>query len=193
MRAMRLVAVVGLMLVGMASWGAETTAELPGLAGHLYGDANFAAYAGPVKVDSWVMDVDVSKFPWPGEKPAGWSLAVYGQIQVDKPGAYVFKVDNARAELWLGDQHVSSDQKTPVELPAGKVRLRMYAKSDTDKPLANVHVALMWKGPEAANFEGFAPALFSHTADDEDRESVYAAWLPSASRRRRSITGGRIP
>ena len=142
MRLDRLLGIVLLLALAAPAGAAEPSPALPGWTGHLYADQNFATYATPVKMPSWTLRIDVGKFDWPAGPPAGWSLAVYGQLQVNQPGAYVFKHDGSRTELWLGALHVPLDGQTPVDLPAGPAPVRLYAKCDAAQPRNDVDVAV---------------------------------------------------
>jgi hypothetical protein len=177
MRSIR-IAVLATIAAGCSTAMAAGAANLPGWAGHLYADAVFFRYGGPVKIGSWAVAADVNKFPWPGGKPAGWSLAAYGQLQVDKAGDYLFQKEGNRAELWIGPEHVPLDGKSSITLPAGPAPVRLYAKCDQEQPQGNVDVRLQWKGPGMAAFSGLPVAAMSHTAGDEQRKVVYANWIP---------------
>jgi len=99
-------------------------------------------------------------------------------VQIPAAGAYAFKSDGPRAELWIAGQHVKLDGSAPVTLPAGPAPLRLYVKNTEGQPAANPRLILRWQAPGAAAFAELPAAAFSHTAADEARTKLYADWIP---------------
>ena len=177
MRQARIVGLVGIMLVVVA--GISLAAETPGLTMHYYADSVFFAPGGEMTVPSLSINLDLNTLKWPaGVKREGWSLTVSGAIQVEKAGAYAFKCEGNRAELFVAGHHVKLDGSEAVELPGGAAMAGLMVRAEPDAKNANARAIVRWQGPGMANFQDIPAAALCHTTADEGPENLYRNWVP---------------
>ena len=174
--------VIGLVLSGWdASARGGATAPKPGLVGHYYGNPTFWYYGGTTTWPSLDADVDMGKLRWPPrntKKPprfvrdVGWSVALYGTLRVDKPGAYRFFHEGDLLELRLGGRRVPLDGARAVSLEQGGVPVVLYGKSASPRKDWTFSVHLKWQGPGMRRAEAIAAALLTHGEADAARTRV---------------------
>ncbi|MDD5705187.1 MAG: hypothetical protein PHR35_04635 [Kiritimatiellae bacterium] len=159
--------------------------RLPGLAGHGFGDAHFGAYESPAPISSLAFALDSKQFRGACPTNAGWSMAVFGELRIDRPGVYAFKRENGSlAECWIGDRHVDLDKGGSVELAPGWTPLRLYVRSSEEAPLGRLTMNIKWREPGSFVFRPIPADRIGHRPEDENRKAIYKSWIPLVEPRR---------
>ncbi|MDD5706570.1 MAG: hypothetical protein PHR35_11640 [Kiritimatiellae bacterium] len=182
--AMRLGAVM--WMAGAGGMVEATAADfVPGLAGHLYADAAMMSYGMSTQVSAMTFSMSPAPLPESSSTNAGWAMALFGQLRVDRPGVYAFKRENGSpSECWIGDRHVDLDKGYAVELATGWTPLRLYVRSSEDAPLGRLTMDMKWREPGSFVFRPIPADRIGHRPEDENRKAVYVAWIPLADAKR---------
>ncbi|MDD5707784.1 MAG: hypothetical protein PHR35_17830 [Kiritimatiellae bacterium] len=178
---------VGIGLLIAVAWAPDRAwAEaFPGLAGSVYSDAALMSCAMPTQMASMAFTMDVTAFRENHPTNQGWSLALFGQLRIDKPGAYSFKTDGGSpTEFWLGDRRVDLVSGAPLKVAEGWVPLRLYARSPENNPLAHPSVKVGWREPGSSAFQPIPEERIRHERNDKTRQAVYEAWIPLVGSKR---------